>query len=277
MSATKIVSTRSIAPIDMIKAYGVTDIGCVRENNEDRILVDEPQGLYIVADGMGGHTHGELAAELAISTIRHYVESSGDHLDVTWPFGYNFNLSVDANRMITAVQLANRQVWRQAELAPQFAGMGSTVAAVLASGRTITIGNVGDSRVYLWLDGLMRQLSIDDTWVRAISGRGVGQLDVFTHPLRNFLTQSVGSKDVIEVHTCEMELVDSDLVMLTSDGIHGFVSEEEIASIFCLDKSLEEMIATLVGRAKAAGGADNISAILLSFCEEYREEKTEDS
>jgi len=256
----------------MIQAHGVTDIGCVRENNEDRILIDEPQGLYIVADGMGGHSHGELAAELAISTIRHYVESSGDHLDVTWPFGYNFNLSVDANRMITAVQLANRQVWRQAELAPEFAGMGSTVAAVLASGRTITIGNVGDSRVYLWRDGSMRQLSVDDTWVKAISGRGVGQLDVFTHPLRNFLTQSVGSKDVVEVHTCELELLDRDLIMLTSDGLHGFVSEAEIASVLCPDQCLEDTVANLLGHAKTAGGGDNISVILLSFREERSEE-----
>jgi serine/threonine protein phosphatase PrpC len=251
----------------MIEAHGVTDIGCVRERNEDRILIDESQGLYIVADGMGGHSHGEMAAELAISTIRHYVESSGDRLDVTWPFGYNFDLSVDANRMVTAVQLANRQVWKQAEHAPEYAGMGTTVAAVLASGKRITIGNVGDSRVYLWRDGSLQQLSVDDTWIRAISGRGVGQLDVFTHPLRNFLTQSVGSKDVVDVHTSEMELNAGDLVILTSDGVHSFVTETDIASALCSEKSPEEIAATLLSHAKAAGGGDNISVMVLALRE----------
>jgi PPM family protein phosphatase len=255
----------SAAYSTMIEAHGVSDIGCVRERNEDRILIDDSQGLYIVADGMGGHSHGEMAAELAISTIRHYVESSGDRLDVTWPFGYNFELSVDANRMITAVQLANRQVWRQSERAPEYAGMGTTVAAVLASGKKITIGNVGDSRVYLWRNGTLRQLTVDDTWVKAISGRGAVQPDVFSHPMRNFLTQSVGSKDVVDVHTCEEELMDGDLVILTSDGMHGSVPEAEISSAFCSEKPLTEVAATLVQRAKAAGGADNISVMLLAL------------
>jgi serine/threonine protein phosphatase PrpC len=248
----------------MIEAHGVTDIGCVRERNEDRILIDDSQGLFIVADGMGGHSHGELAAELAISTIRHYIESSADRLDVTWPFGYNFDLSVDANRIVTAVQLANRQVWRQAESAPEYSGMGTTVAVVLAGADRITVGNVGDSRVYLLRNRSLQQLTVDDTWVKAISGRETGQLDTFTHPLRNFLTQSVGSKDVVDVHTTEEEFREGDLFVITSDGVHGFLSEAEIASTVCSGKPPEEIVSTLLQRAKAAGGADNISVILLA-------------
>ena len=88
----------------------------------------EPElGLFIVADGMGGHSHGERAAELAISTIEHYVESSCNGADVTWPFGYNFDISLDSNRLATAVQLANGQVWRCSQQAPEFAGMGTTL------------------------------------------------------------------------------------------------------------------------------------------------------
>jgi serine/threonine protein phosphatase PrpC len=251
----------------MIVAHGASDVGCVRKENEDRILMDDSHSLYIIADGMGGHSHGELAAELAISTIRHYVESSADRLDVTWPFGYNFNLSVDANRMITAVQLANRQVWRHSESAPEYAGMGTTVAAVLASRRQITVGNVGDSRVSLWRGGTLRQLSFDDTWVRMMSARGVEDLDVFTHPLRNFLTQAVGSRDEVDVHTTEEELRGDDVVILSSDGLHGFVGEDEIASVLGSGHTPEEIVETLLHRGKAAGGADNISVMLLSFRE----------
>ena len=105
----------------MIHSHGITDIGCVRSKNEDRIFLEESQGLFIISDGMGGHTHGEMAAELAISTMQHYLESSRDRMEVTWPFGYNFDLSVDANRIVTAIQLANRQVFKRAEQAPEYA------------------------------------------------------------------------------------------------------------------------------------------------------------
>jgi serine/threonine protein phosphatase PrpC len=248
-----------------IDAHGVTDVGCVRERNEDRILADDTHGLYIVADGMGGHSHGEMAAELAIATIRHYVESSSDRFDVTWPFGYNFDLSVDANRLVNAVQLANRHVWRQAESAPEYSGMGTTVAVVIVSGNKITVGNVGDSRVYLWRDGALRQLTVDDTWIKAISGRGAGQIDAFTHPLRSFLTQAVGSKDVVDVHISEEDLTVGDLVILTSDGIHGFIKDDEIASSFCSCEPLENLAAILLEKAKAAGGTDNLSVMLLAL------------
>jgi serine/threonine protein phosphatase PrpC len=247
-----------------LDAWGVTDTGCVRERNEDRILVDAEHGLYLVADGMGGHSHGEMAAELAITTIRHYIDSSSDRLDVTWPFGYNFNLSVDANRLINAVQLANRHVWRQAESAPEFSGMGTTVAAVLANANKITIGNVGDSRVYLWREGSLHQLTVDDTWVHAISGRGAANVDAFTHPMRSFLTQAVGSKDAVEVHIAEEELMAGDLVILTSDGIHGFITDGEIASSFCACEPLEQVATTLLQKAKTARGSDNMSVVVLS-------------
>src|SRR5579871_1493713 len=118
----------------MIESFALTDTGCVRTENQDRVLEDHSLGVCVVADGMGGHKHGEIAAELAISTVRYYIESSRDRFDVTWPFGYNFDLSVDANRLATAIQLANRQVWNQAEKAPEYGGMGTTVAALLADG-----------------------------------------------------------------------------------------------------------------------------------------------
>jgi protein phosphatase len=249
----------------MICSHGVTDIGLVREKNEDRILIDESLGLYIVADGMGGHTHGEIAAELAITTMQHYIGSSQDRLDVTWPFGYNFDLSVDANRMTTAIQLANRQVWRRAEQAPEYGGMGTTVAAVLADQKNITVGNVGDSRVYLWRQGVLQQLTVDDTWLRAMSGRGVAEEDLAKHALRNFLTQAAGSKDLVDVHIVEVGLGEGDVVVLTSDGLHGLISDSQIAATLDSAHSLQEIGATLMSLAKGAGGSDNISVILLTL------------
>jgi serine/threonine protein phosphatase PrpC len=242
----------------MIQSHGVTDVGCVRTKNEDRIFLAEDLGLFIISDGMGGHTHGELAAELAISTMRHYLESSRDRLEVTWPFGYNFDLSVDANRIATAIQLANRQVWKQAEQAPEYAGMGTTIAAAIVNDSKITIGNVGDTRVYLWHGDVLQQLTIDDTWINAISGRGGPQIDV----PRNLLTQAAGSKDLVDVHTAEAEIANGDVVLLCSDGLYGLVPDSEIAESLSANKSLSATAADLLRIAKSAGGEDNISIII---------------
>jgi len=244
----------------MIQSHGVSDVGCVRTKNEDRIFLAEELGVFILSDGMGGHTHGEMAAELAISTMRHYLESSQDRLEVTWPFGYNFDLSVDANRVATAIQLANRQVWKQAEQAPEYAGMGTTIAAAIVNGSKITIGNVGDSRVYLWQSDILRQLTIDDTWVNAISGRGGPQIDV----PRNLLTQAAGSKDLVDVHTTEAEIGNGDVVLLCSDGLYGLVSDAEITESLSANQSLSATAADLLRIAKSAGGEDNISIILFA-------------
>ena len=102
--------TVSEVPLVMFESYGVSDTGCVRSENQDRILVDHSSGLFMVADGMGGHRHGEIAAELAVSTLRYYVETSRESFDATWPFGFDFDLSIDANRLATGIQLANQQV-----------------------------------------------------------------------------------------------------------------------------------------------------------------------
>jgi serine/threonine protein phosphatase PrpC len=249
----------------MIYSHGVTDIGRARKTNEDRILIDESLGLYVVADGMGGHSHGELAAELAIATMQHYVGSSRDRLDVTWPFGYNFDISVDANRMTTAIQLANRQVWRQAEQAPQYGGMGTTIAAAITDGVRITVGNVGDSRVYLWRRDALQQLTVDDTWLEAMSGRCAAAVDMSQHPLRNFLTQAAGSKDLVGVHIAEVELRQDDVIVLSSDGLHGLVADADIAATIASGQPLSETGANLVRLANVAGGLDNVSVILLTL------------
>src|SRR5579862_249293 len=99
----------------VIESFGKSDRGCVRNENEDRILVDDLLGLYLVCDGMGGSNRGDLAAELATDAVRYYIDVSSDGYDVSWPFGYTFELSMEANRLVTAIRLANRQVWRRAE------------------------------------------------------------------------------------------------------------------------------------------------------------------
>jgi serine/threonine protein phosphatase PrpC len=247
-----------------MRVFGVSDTGCAREQNEDRILIDEDLGLFVVADGMGGHSHGEKAAELALKTIRRYIDSSRD-AEVTWPFGYNFALSIEANRLITAIQLANWQVWRQAGQAPEYAGMGTTVAAVLVHTDRMTIGNVGDSRVYLWRTGELRQLTIDDTWLQAMSQRSGPKIATSNYPVRNFLTQAAGSKEVIDVHTSELDIRAGDLALISSDGLHGVIADQAISSILSSGDALDSLGARLLSEVKSTGAPDNVSLVLLAW------------
>jgi protein phosphatase len=249
----------------MIRASGASDAGCVRPNNEDRILLDEQLGLFIVADGMGGHSHGERAAELAVATLEHYVASSCSGEDVTWPFGYRFEISFNANRLTTGIQLANGQVWRCSQQAPEYTGMGTTVAAVIVSDSVMTVANVGDSRVYLLRDDDLQLLTVDDTWTQAAGVHAnLTREQLQNHPMRNFLTQAAGSKEDLDVHTAEVELRDSDVMLLCSDGLHGVIDAAEIFAILrAAGRDLASGCQALINAGRAAGGPDNVSCIVL--------------
>lgn len=249
----------------MIHSHGFSDSGCVRTENQDRILIDQELGLYVIADGMGGHHHGEMAAELAISTLRFYVESSHDRSDVTWPYGYSFELGMDSNRLVTGIRLTNRQVWKRAEEKPECTGMGTTVAAMLVTESRAAVGNVGDSRVYLLRGGEWKQLTIDDTWISEVLRHGPGQTELLNHPMRNVLTQAAGSQHDVNVHACEFELRDRDLLVMSSDGLHGVVPDSRMRELISADAPLEEIGERLLEAARAEGGPDNVSVILLRY------------
>lgn len=249
-----------------LESHGISDTGCVRTGNEDRILVEPGLGLYAVCDGMGGHQHGEIAAELAIAAIRYYVDLSRDRFDVTWPFGFDFHLSADANRLVTSVKLANREIWRKAEQTLECAGMGTTVAAVLCDGENYVVANAGDSRVYRFRDSLLEQLTEDDTMVGSMTKKGLlSEEEARNHPMRNVLTQAAGSVESIEVHIREEVLRPGDLVLLASDGLHGVIEPEEIRAVLARPWSVDECTRRFIEAARRAGAPDNVSVVLLRY------------
>jgi PPM family protein phosphatase len=250
----------------VLQYQGASDSGRVRTNNEDRILLEPELGLFMVADGMGGHRHGQMAAELACAALRHYLESSRSPGDVTWPYGYNWKLGLDENRLITGILLANHHVWKRSEEDPGYAGMGSTVVAALVQDNRAAVANVGDSRAYLFRDGKLSQLTVDDTWLNAVLEEGMlDQKALQKHPMRNVLTQAAGTQRNLDVHTCELELTDGDVMLLCSDGLHGVVAEETITAVLATTQPLERQVTQLKEAALAAGGPDNISCVLLSY------------
>lgn len=249
----------------MIEAAGRTDVGRRRKINEDSFLVSPEASLYAVCDGMGGHNAGEVASRMAIETIAAFVERSAVEKEITWPWGLDAHLSFDANRLKTAIRLANAKVFQAADNREELTGMGTTVVAALLSGDKVTIGSAGDSRCYLVRAGVLKQLTRDDSWVSAALGEGIlNSDDVEHHPLRNVITKAVGARDTIDLDLVEHDLLPGDLLMLCSDGLHGMLSDGEIAKLLVpVPESLDEATARLVDAANEAGGRDNVSVVLL--------------
>src|SRR5882757_5413653 len=178
----------------MLAAHGLTHVGHVRKTNEDSLLLDLDLGLFVVADGMGGHNAGEVASKLAVEAIRGFLEQSHATSDPTWPFGLQANRSFDANCLMTALKLANRCVLETADARAEYLGMGTTVVAGLIHDERFTYASVGDSRIYSFLNGRLERLTRDDSWVTDMMERDA-TLDVASlesHPLRHVLTSVIG-------------------------------------------------------------------------------------
>jgi protein phosphatase len=241
---------------------GLSDQGS-RATNQDRILFNDELGLYVVCDGLGGRRSGDVAAELALNSIRQYIESSRDPKEVTWPYGYDLARSFGANRLTTAVKLANRQVWRRSEESLEFLGMGTTICAVLLEGNTAVVANIGDSRAYVLRDGEFRQLTVDDTAAGAQPASLPPAAQSGLPGIRNVLTRAAGSKESAELHLQECALQPVDRLLLCSDGLHGCVADDQIKAALETAADLEAGTKALVAAVHTAGAPDNISVILV--------------
>jgi PPM family protein phosphatase len=248
-----------------LEAYGKSDPGCVRSVNQDRILIDASLGLFLVCDGMGGHEHGEVAAEAAVASIRYFLEASRD-ADVTWPDGFDFDQSLGANRLTTAIKIANGHVWRKSQESMSSSGMGTTIAGVLLDGASAIVAHIGDSRVYLFRDETLSQLTIDDTMVQGMVSKGLlSPENAAIHPMRNVLTQAAGAQDSVDVHVLEQSLQWGDLLLLCSDGLYGCVSTKTMESILSSGVQVEQAVNRLISEAVRAGAPDNVSAVVLRY------------
>jgi len=253
----------------MLEAFGLTDVGRRRKLNEDNFLVDTETNLYAVCDGMGGHNAGEVASKMAIETLGAFIQKSHKEKEITWPYGLDVNLSFDGNRLKTAIKLANKRVYKAADNREDYTGMGTTVVAMLVSGKTLTIGSAGDSRCYLFREDKLTQLTRDDSWVSAAWAEGILSSDeIDRHPLRNVITKAVGAKDTIEIDVVEHPLLPGDIALLCSDGLHAMIHDDQILSVVTpFPAGLDQAAAKLIEAANEAGGKDNVSVVLVRYTE----------
>ena len=213
------------------------------------MLVDAELGLFVVADGMGGHNAGEVASAIAVRALRDALGAAAEPSE---------------HGLTEAIRVANDEVLGAAAAEPDYAGMGTTVVAVHASGDRVSFGSVGDSRLYLLRRGVLRQLTTDDSWLsRVLPEDAVSAADVQRHPMRHVLTKVVGLRADLEPDVGTSELAVGDVLLLCSDGLHGVVPDEEIAETLRRPVPVNEIANQLVDQALAAGGTDNITVIVV--------------
>jgi serine/threonine protein phosphatase PrpC len=234
----------------MIEAAGASDPGCVRNNNEDCFLILPALGLYLVADGMGGAQAGEHASKLAAETVSEMVaEANGE---------------VDPRVLVSAFEEANRRVIDKASHDPKMEGMGTTLVAALEMGSELIVVSVGDSRAYVYEQGQLQVVTEDQTWVNEVGRRlGIDEETLKTHPMRHVLTMAIGVSDSLRVHTYLVKPAPGSEVLLCSDGLHGVAREQDMLEALGTSDSLESKCKRLIELARAQGGPDNITVVLL--------------
>lgn len=256
----------SLNRFSRVRSAWLTDVGQVRDHNEDAVLVQEYGqgtitgkafvGLYIVSDGMGGAEAGEVASALTIQTIAHYVEKT-----------LRDNLTLETNAreacLREAVEAANTAIQGYAQNHPESAGLGATVVAALVQDQQLTLAWVGDSRGYVWEQGELRQVSRDHSLVARLVE--IGQLsseEALTHEHRNVLLRSLGSKAQVAVDIISLPLRRGAKLLLCSDGLTGHVGDDVLKDVLSRHRDPFDAALELVTAANADGGSDNISVVV---------------
>jgi serine/threonine protein phosphatase PrpC len=247
-----------------------TDPGLRRSSNEDSYCTREDLGLFVVADGMGGHAAGEVASRVAVDTIQTFItETAGADKNRTWPFPFEPAISLEGNRLKAAFRLANRQIANAMADSADLRGMATTASAVLAGPHSACVAHVGDSRVYAMdvLNGSLHQITDDHSWVEEQVRAGTMTSSAARqHPWRNVVTRALSGGSDPEVDTIELAPKPGERLLLCSDGLSGVVAHETIAGILGDPvATLEEICARLVAAANEAGGPDNVTVLIIQI------------
>lgn len=244
---------------------GITDVGLQREHNEDSFAVLSEYDLFLVADGMGGHRAGDVASRLASESISDFFQRTAGE-EVTWPFHFDSALSESENRLLTAIRLANRQIYEHSLKSQDLRGMGTTVVGALFNPdtRKMYVGHVGDSRAYVIRDGRISQLTRDHSLVNDyLKVMPDMPEDQRSELPKNVITRALGMQDSVEVDLLAHEVRVGDTFVLCSDGLSGMISDAEICQVAGQNADLGDACRRLTALANEHGGEDNITAVLV--------------
>ena len=248
-----------------LNCAALTDTGIRRTANEDSYCVREDLGLFVVADGMGGHVAGEVAARVAIEELERFVARTkntgpGD----TWPVPFDPKLGQNGNRLCAGMTEANHQIAARIKNDDNLQGMATTAVAILADGNPPALAHAGDSRAYLLRNEQFSRLTRDHSWVEEQMRAGALTAEVARdHPWRNIVTRALTGAPGLEVEVAENFHIElADRLLLCSDGLTTVLSDEEIATVLKNDLGLQNICEKLVLLANEQGGPDNITVVL---------------
>ncbi|MBM7615846.1 Stp1/IreP family PP2C-type Ser/Thr phosphatase [Alkaliphilus hydrothermalis] len=242
-----------------MKVWGSTDVGKVREINEDNYcIMNEGLEMYMVADGMGGHNGGEVASSIAIDIIREhiikYISGEGEDLEEQGIKGILFE----------AFNRANKEILSHSEVDEECDGMGTTATLVLRVNDQLYIGHIGDSRAYLIRKGQIRQITQDHSLVAELVRQGsISEREAMKHPQKNIITRALGTDENIKVDISNTDIQDEDILVLCTDGLSNFVDKYEIEKIVLETEDCQACCRELVSLANQRGGFDNITVIVI--------------
>ena len=232
--------------------YGLTDQGMVRKQNEDCFFVDEKNGVFFVADGMGGHNGGKMASQMSADITKEYVN---EHI----PTDENVSLLLEE-----AIQKANSDIYHKAKKERAYNGMGTTVEACALKSDKLFSFHVGDSRLYRLRAGKLVQLTTDHSYVEVLVQNGnITRKEARSHPNRNVITRAVGTDPSVEIDRAEFSVKTGDVYLICTDGLTEMLDDRAIKKIILLDLPLKERVEKLIETANEKGGTDNVTALMI--------------
>jgi protein phosphatase len=245
-----------------IRFAGRTDVGRVRSHNEDHLLVPREMALGIVADGMGGHACGEVASEIAVTTIDAYYQRTGEEGLPNWPLRLP-RIQIERDRMTTAIKLANSKIHETGQADAAKKGMGTTVQAIFFDQGRVYVGHVGDSRAYRLRKGELTQVTEDHSLLndyRRMKEMSPEEVRNFAH--KNVVVRALGLAEHVSVDVVVDQFQEGDCYLLCSDGLNDMIDDDRIAAVLKSTESLDTAAAALIDAANEAGGKDNVTALL---------------
>ncbi len=245
-----------------------SDPGLRRSSNEDSFCTRPDLGLFVVADGMGGHVAGEVASRVAVEKIQEFIaETAGADRNRTWPFPFEPAISLEGNRLKAAFRLANRKLANEMADKADLRGMATTASAVLTGKKSACLAHVGDSRIYAMRNGSLEQLTHDHSWVEEqVRAGAMTEAAARQHPWRNVVTRALSGGSDPDIDTVEITPEPGERFLLCSDGLSGVVSREVIEKTLG-DRSatLDQMCERLVAAANEGGGPDNVTVLVIEI------------
>jgi serine/threonine protein phosphatase PrpC len=239
--------------------------GIRRLTNEDSYCTRPDLGLFVVADGMGGHVAGEIASRIVVQAIESYVAETVDSDSTsTWPQAFDLALGLDGNRLKGAFHIANQRLAKEVAGSQDLRGMATTASALIVNGSSAALAHVGDSRIYRWRDGAIERMTVDHSWVEDQVRAGLlSANEARQHPWRNVVTRALSGGEDPEIDLQTLELSAKDRLLLCSDGLSSVVPDARIAALLTAHAEPAAACDALVAEANDAGGPDNVTALVV--------------